>query len=135
MKPGAKTLWMDGRLLLNAAVYYLDWSNQQIRQTFLDAQGQDSAITTNAGETEVYGVELETSFLATENWLFSGSIGYAAPEYKFFVEETFAPELGVDPPTWPATSPIAIRTGKSSSRPTTTGRALSAAGISSRAPI
>ena len=94
---GAKTLWMDGRLLLNAAVYYLDWSNQQIRQTFLDAQGQDSAITTNAGETEVYGVELETSFLATENWLFSGSIGYAAPEYKFFVEETFAPELGVSP--------------------------------------
>ena len=94
---GAKTLWMDGRLLLNAAVYYLDWSNQQIRQTFLDAQGQDSQITTNAGETEVYGFELESSFVVTERLVVSGSVAFADPEYKFFVEETFAPQLGVDP--------------------------------------
>ncbi len=94
---GAKTLLMDGRLLLNAAVYYLDWSNQQIRQTFLDAQGQDSQITTNAGETEVYGFELESSFVASEGLILSGSVAFADPEYKFFVEETFAPQLGVHP--------------------------------------
>ena len=94
---GAKTLWMDGRLLLNAAVYFLDWSNQQIRQTFLDAQGQDSQITTNAGETEVYGIELESSFVVSERLVLSGSVAFADPEYKFFVEETFAPQLGVDP--------------------------------------
>jgi len=94
---GVKTLLMDGRLLLNAAVYYLDWSNQQIRQTFLDAQGQDSDITTNAGETEVYGFELESSFVLTEKLVLSGSVAFADPEYKFFVEETFAPQLGVDP--------------------------------------
>lgn len=94
---GAKTIWMDGRLLLNVAVYYLDWSNQQIRQTFLDAQGQDSQITTNAGETEVYGFELESSFVVSEKLILSGSVAFADPEYKFFVEETFAPQLGVDP--------------------------------------
>ena len=94
---GAKTLLMDGRLLLNAAVYFLDWSNQQIRQTFLDAQGQDSQITTNAGETEVYGFELESSFVVSEQLILSGSLAFADPEYKFFVEETFAPQLGVDP--------------------------------------
>ena len=94
---GVKSLLMDGRLLLNAAVYYLDWSNQQIRQTFLDAQGQDSQITTNAGETEVYGFELESSFVVSERLVLSGSVAFADPEYQFFVEETFAPQLGVDP--------------------------------------
>ncbi|MCY3604242.1 MAG: TonB-dependent receptor [Gammaproteobacteria bacterium] len=94
---GVKSLLMDGRLLLNAAVYFLDWSNQQIRQTFLDAQGQDSQITTNAGETEVSGFELESSFVLTERLVLSGSVAFADPEYKFFVEETFAPQLGVDP--------------------------------------
>ncbi len=94
---GVKSLLMDGRLLLNVAVYYLDWSNQQIRQTFLDAQGQDSQITTNAGETEVSGFELESSFVMTEKLVLSGSVAFADPEYKFFVEETFAPQLGVDP--------------------------------------
>ncbi len=93
---GAKTLWMDGRLLLNAAVYYIDWTNQQIRQTFLDAQGQDSTISTNAGATEVYGLELESTYIATEDLSFTGSVAYADPEYKFFVEGTFGPQLGVD---------------------------------------
>ena len=94
---GAKTLWMDGRLLLNVAAYYLDWDNQQIRQTFLDAQGQASTIATNAGKTEVYGFELESSLAVSERWVLSGSVAFADPEYKFFVEETFAPQLGVDP--------------------------------------
>ena len=94
---GAKTLWLDGRFLLNIAGYYMDWTDQQIRQTFLDDQGQDSTITTNAGKTEVYGFELETTFIATEELEFSGSIAYAAPEYKEFFEPTFAPQLGVDP--------------------------------------
>lgn len=92
---GAKTLWMDGRLLLNVAAYYIDWTNQQIRQTFLDAQGQDSTISTNAGETEVYGVELESTFVVTEALSLSGSVAYAAPEFKVFDEPTFAPQLGV----------------------------------------
>ena len=92
---GAKTLLMDGRWLFNIAGYYMDWSNQQIRQTFLDSQGQDSQITTNAGKTEVYGIELETEFVATDELVLSGSIAYAKPEFKFFVEETFAPQLGV----------------------------------------
>ncbi|MXZ29145.1 MAG: TonB-dependent receptor [Gammaproteobacteria bacterium] len=93
---GAKTLWMDGRLLLNAAAYYLDWKNQQIRQTFLNVQGQASTIATNAGKTEVYGFELESSLAVSERWVLSGSVAFADPEYKFFVEETFAPQLGTD---------------------------------------
>lgn len=92
---GAKTLWMDGRLLLNVAAYYIDWTNQQIRQTFLDAQGQDSTISTNAGETEVYGIEVESTFVVTEDLTLSGSVAYAAPEFKVFDEPTFAPQLGV----------------------------------------
>lgn len=91
---GAKTLWMDGRLLLNVAGYYIDWKNQQIRQTFLDAQGQDSTISTNAGETKVYGFEVESTFVVNENLTLSGSAAYADPEFKSFFESTFGPQLG-----------------------------------------
>ena len=38
---------------------------------------------------------LETEFVATEELVLSDSVAYAKPEFKFFVEETFAPQLGV----------------------------------------
>ena len=55
---------------------------EQIRQTFLDAQFQDSQITTNAGETEVYGFELESSFVVTERLVVSRSVSFADPRVQ-----------------------------------------------------
>lgn len=55
---GAKTSWLDRRLVANLAVYYIDWSDIQIdgqrlsdRRTFI----------TNAGAATSQGVELELS--------------------------------------------------------------------------
>lgn len=59
---GAKWSGMDNRLQLNSAVFYSEISDFQINEF----DGLSFTIT-NAGEVESKGVELELSYLATEN--------------------------------------------------------------------
>jgi outer membrane receptor protein involved in Fe transport len=92
---GAKTTNLDGRLIVNVAAYMLDWSNQQVRQTFLDAQGQASTIATNAGKTKGWGFELETTFAVSEDFILNGSLARTKAEYKEFDEDTFTAHLGI----------------------------------------
>ena len=93
---GAKTEWLDNTLQANIAVYYIDWTNQQIRQTFIDALGQASAANTNTGKTTGWGFEFEGAYLVNENFTLNGTLAFSDLEYDFFVEETFAPQLGTD---------------------------------------
>ena len=62
---GAKTTWFDNKLVLNAAAFYIDWTNQQLTQTAA-VQGigrRDGVLGTvaynvNAGQSEIKGVEI-----------------------------------------------------------------------------
>jgi len=53
---GVKSTWLDGRMIVNAAGYYIDWENLQVA-------GQDPTggfgFIGNAGAAEVWGAELE----------------------------------------------------------------------------
>ena len=98
---GAKTAWMDGDLILNAAVYYIDWTNQAINQTFDIATvggPQPNSIIVNAGKSEVIGVELEMFWDVTENITMSASYGLADTELKEFNDGDIAMLTGVDDP-------------------------------------
>lgn len=54
---GAKTTWLDGKLILNAALYYIDWSDIQIERTATNDVGfQD-----NGGKAHSAGIELEAT--------------------------------------------------------------------------
>lgn len=66
---GKLTLW-DGRATLNAAAFYIDWSDQQITSTARDLVGEltTDPITANIGESEVKGVEFEATALPVD-WL------------------------------------------------------------------
>lgn len=64
---GAKTQWLDGRLTANVAVYYNEIEDQQLTVN-VEIAGQPTSILANAGETEVWGAELETNFQITDNW-------------------------------------------------------------------
>ena len=60
---GAKTTWLDGQLTINAAAYYIDWSNQQLTQT-IQAARRDGVLgsvsfNANVGKSEVKGFELD----------------------------------------------------------------------------
>ena len=55
---GAKTTWLDGRLQFNAAAFWMIWDNLQVDGD--DPTGAFS-FTSNAGEAEIIGAEIEVT--------------------------------------------------------------------------
>ena len=69
---GIKSTWLDRRIIANASFFIIDWDNQGLFTTTpvpqLGTGGLTSTtILTNAGKTEIYGMELETNYLISEN--------------------------------------------------------------------
>lgn len=71
---GMKSQWLDDRLTVNVAGYFMDISNQQLT-TVIDTGGATTSVLENVGETDVWGVELESAFAITE--YLSGGLTYA----------------------------------------------------------
>ena len=62
---GAKTAWLDNRLIANATLFFIDWSDIQIATQFVGSNGI-ATITDNVGEAEITGLEFEVDYRATE---------------------------------------------------------------------
>ena len=60
---GLKTSWMDNRVTLNGAAFYIDWDD--IQTNFVRADGH--TFTVNAGAARSKGLELELRTLAAQN--------------------------------------------------------------------
>jgi len=60
---GWKTRWLDQRLTLNGAVFYIDWDNIQIQIPLPTG----FSIIGNAGSAKIQGAELELSILPLDN--------------------------------------------------------------------
>jgi iron complex outermembrane receptor protein len=73
---GIKSSWLDNTLRLNAAAYYTDYEDIQIivRQGF-------APLTFNAGEAEIQGFEIETTWVPTSAWIIQAGVGYIDAEY------------------------------------------------------
>lgn len=86
---GFKGDLMDGVLRFNASVFYTDFEDLQRNQVFrfVDPisgnEGQET-ITLNAGESNSSGIEIETTWLATENLTIKASLGYLDASYDEF---------------------------------------------------
>ena len=74
---GFKSSLVDGRIILNGAVFYIDYSNQQLTSV---TSRPPFRLTTNIPESEILGFELETTFHITEDLALSGSVGYLDTE-------------------------------------------------------
>ena len=72
---GAKTSWLDRRLIANASLYYIKWSNIQIS----DFTDDTNALTyiANAGRARVYGGEFEVQARVTHDLTVGGSLALA----------------------------------------------------------
>lgn len=68
---GLKGLFLGGRLNLDAAVYFINWSDLQLSQRDLT---YGSSYTTNAGKAYSRGVELTVGFVPTVDWRFDASL-------------------------------------------------------------
>ncbi len=88
---GAKTSWMAGRLTVNVAGFYIDWTEQQLTTSFpIIGQRRARPLIHNAGKTEIWGLEAEIQARPDDHWNFSASAGYAHAEFTAFDDETQA---------------------------------------------
>ena len=84
---GTKNTLNDGRTTLNVAVYFIDWTKQQLTTTGLLSDGRPVSYVTNAGETEGKGLELEVAHVFSEQ--LTGGIGYALNDAAFVEFDEF----------------------------------------------
>jgi iron complex outermembrane receptor protein len=104
---GTKTTWLDRRVTANIAVYYIDWDNLTVFETpsvpFFPvtvygndgAFGVPQALAFNAGKARVYGMELETTFVITDNLYANFSYGLVNGEYTEFTSPALADATGI----------------------------------------
>jgi iron complex outermembrane receptor protein len=78
---GLRSTWMDKRLLVNAAVYYLDWTNLQrsVQMSQFSAQC-NILIGTNVGAVNIKGFELEMTYVPIDSVTFNAAVGYTNAE-------------------------------------------------------
>ena len=81
---GIKTTWFEERLILNAAVFYIDWDDLQLslfdpvkRKGFID----------NAGQATSTGVEFELTGRVAEGFDIFAGFGYTDAEFDSFVDQ------------------------------------------------
>jgi len=78
---GTKNRFLDGRLMANLAVYYIDWKDQQITSAFTFPTGGTQSYIRNAGGSEIKGAEFELEALVTDN--FTVGFNYGLTDTKF----------------------------------------------------
>ena len=77
-----RSFWLDGDLMVNANVFYIDWQDQQVNVQ-LSSNTFDREIQ-NVGESTLKGFELEAYYQVNDNLELTASIGQADSEFKNF---------------------------------------------------
>lgn len=95
---GAKTAWLDGRLIANASVYYIDWSDVQVR-----VSGTNTAFIGNAGEAQVRGGEVQLIAVPSDRWQLGLNLGLLRSELSSLAPGV-AGRVGADLPNAPETT-------------------------------
>lgn len=80
---GTKNRFLDGRLMANLALYYIDWKDQQITATFFfpPPTGGTQSYIRNAGGSEIKGAELELEAAVTDQ--FTAGFTWSLTDAKF----------------------------------------------------
>lgn len=79
---GMKSSWMDRRLLLNVAVFKMKVDDMQLTTPVNNpVSGAINSLSTNQGDGEIKGIEIESRFAATKNLTLG--LNYALADTKF----------------------------------------------------
>ncbi len=82
---GVKTSWYDGRLVINGAYFYTDYTDLQVTSFGADpVTGVFVSQFTNAAEARIQGVEVEIFAEPFEGFALTGTVGYLDAEYQEF---------------------------------------------------
>ncbi|MFT7286712.1 MAG: iron complex outermembrane receptor protein [Halieaceae bacterium] len=88
---GLKTTWWDGRAVTNVAVFYSDYQDMQIPGSVgVDTDGNgvnDDFVgtVTNAGQSEISGLEIEGNLLFTENFSAQFAASFLDASFKEYL--------------------------------------------------
>ncbi|MGJ3230804.1 MAG: TonB-dependent receptor [Oceanicaulis sp.] len=85
---GVRHTYAEGRGQLNANLYYIDWTGQTVQQQVPSAPGFPTpvvVINVNAGETEIWGLEIEATNQWTDNFDTRIGYSYTNAEYQDFI--------------------------------------------------
>jgi iron complex outermembrane receptor protein len=94
---GFKIDALDRMLRANVAVFYQDYKDIQLTTTRPDPSfGIPLPAIENAGKAEMKGVELEYTFLPTDNLRFMGSVAYLDAKFKEYLSEVPGPDGQVE---------------------------------------
>lgn len=86
---GAKNNLLDGALVLNSALFFQDYEDKQVGVTkFSQLTQADYGAIDNAGEAEVWGVELSAQWQVNERWLLTAQYTWLDAEYTSFRYES-----------------------------------------------
>jgi iron complex outermembrane receptor protein len=72
------------RFLINAAAYHYDYTDMQVLGTFINQGGLAQEEVINADKAEIDGIEIETTWVATDNLRLMLSYSYIDGEYTDF---------------------------------------------------
>ena len=101
---GIKSTWLDGKLIVNADFFVMQWSNYQQGASF-DLWWLRGTV--NAKEAETKGFEVTADWQATDNLLLSANLFFADPEFSEDWSNNY--EDGVNQP--PSEDNLSIRKG------------------------
>lgn len=80
-----RSKWLDGKLALNANVYYSDWTDMQVNRTTIVSTFPDSMIV-NAGKAELRGFEVEARGQLTDALGVFANFGYSETKFVEFMQ-------------------------------------------------
>ena len=84
---GAKHTLLDGRLQLNTAVFYMDYTDLQVSSVGTGPNGLPGLFTNNAAAATNWGFELEGKVALVENALLDFALSYLDAEYDEFITD------------------------------------------------
>lgn len=81
---GSKNDFFDGKVRFNAAIFYTDWSDLQINSSPIGIPpgATPPAIVDNTGGAEIWGIELDGAWFATDILSFDYAFSYNNAEYS-----------------------------------------------------
>lgn len=83
-----RSVWLDGALTVNANAYYVDWTDQQVSVYF--GLNEFDYNTVNAGQSHLYGFEVEAAWQVTQALDVYGSLGHSRTKFDDFTVTTGA---------------------------------------------
>lgn len=94
---GVKSSWLDDRLIVNAAVFHMDFTNEQLSQT-VPVPGTPtgfSSLYLPGVSSKVDGFELEADALLARDLQVRATVGYGKAKYKSFCSQPYAALTGI----------------------------------------